>query len=92
MPPMKKDGCLDWEGMIADGENPAGIVNVNVNRDQIGVRPRDFLGPQQFSWGGERDGDRFKPYGPFYADGGEEGGEGGPFAAMPASPRRTRKR
>lgn len=92
MPPMKKDGCLDWEGMIADGENERGIVDININSNQVGVRPRDLIGPQQFSWGPDLNGDRFKAFGNSYADGGEEGGEGGPFAAMPVSPRRTRKR
>lgn len=91
--PKRKNGCLDFSDAVSEGENSNGITMVTVNRDQVGTRPRDFLAPQQWSYGlGDRDGDRFKPFGPMYADGGEEGGEGGPFAAMPASPRRSKRR
>lgn len=54
---------LHFEDIIADGENPAGVTNVNVNTDQVGTRPQDFMGRQQWNWGGERDGEKFAPYG-----------------------------
>lgn len=54
---------LDFEDMVADGENPLGIVNVNVNGDQVGTTPAGFIGRQQHNWGGDRDGPNFAPYG-----------------------------
>lgn len=61
MAPPRKDGCIDWEGLIEDGENENGATNVHLN----GVTRNDnLMGPQDWAWGRTRDGDRFAPFKP----------------------------
>lgn len=44
-PPRKKDGCIDWDGMIAKGENPNGQISQTADetvRNQQGLPPQDW--------------------------------------------------
>lgn len=52
-------GCLDFSEAVADGENENGVTLVTPNTDQVGT---DYLGRQQWNWG-NRDGDRWRPFG-----------------------------
>lgn len=52
-PPRKKDGCLDWKGMIQSGENPNGMMAQTADGT---VRNADALGRQEYKWNQSADG------------------------------------
>lgn len=88
MPPRNKKGCLDFAGMVASGENPNGLVNINPSGNQIGISPRDFVGRQQFGWGGGLHGERHGPIGPdAFMSEAEKKALYGPMPAIPRAPR-----
>jgi len=78
MAPRKKNGSIDWDGIIQSGENPNGMV---AQTSDSTVRNMDALGPQEYKWGQEADGPRwnsgFSPKPEAYA--------------IPATPRRKRR-
>lgn len=65
-PPRTKNGCIDWDDMVEEGENSNGQTSVTVNGLQRGD---DYKGPQDWAWGDTRDGDRFGPFRPEPDDG-----------------------
>jgi hypothetical protein len=64
---MKRKGRLHLEDYVSeDGENSNGMTNVGAYGTQVGTRPQDMMGRQEYGWGPSRDGDNFGSYGPDY--------------------------
>lgn len=77
-PPRKKNGSMDWEGIIQSSENPVGMRAQTADST---VTNMDALGPQEWKWGLNADGERWNK------------GFSEPEAyAIPSSPPRRRKR
>lgn len=55
-PPRKKNGSMDWEGIIQSSENPIGMRAQTADST---VTNMDALGPQEWKWGLNADGDRW---------------------------------
>lgn len=78
-PPRKKDGCINWDGMIAKGENPNGQTSQTADST---IRNQDGLGPQEWHWNQSADGARWN-----------DGFQPKPESfANPATPGRTRRK
>lgn len=91
MPKKSRNNAMTFEDILADGENPGGMVNVGAYGCQKGTEPRDFLGRQDYSYN-DRDGPNFGPLGPdFGLSDAEKKRMYGPFADVPAAPKRSRK-
>lgn len=56
MVPPRKTGSLDFYGMIQKGENPNGMMAQTADST---VRNADALGPQEWPWNMNADGDRW---------------------------------
>lgn len=52
----RKNGKLDFEGMIANGENPNGMMAQTADGT---LRNADALGPQDWHWNQSADGPRW---------------------------------
>lgn len=78
-PPRKKDGCINWNGMIAKGENPNGQTSQTADST---IRNQDGLGPQEYHYHQSADGARWN-------DGFQPKPESFPTSATPG---RTRRR
>lgn len=78
-PPRKKDGCINWDKMIADGENPGGQTSQSPDET---VRNQQGLPPQEWHFNQRADGalwnDGFQP-------------ESGMYGIPAVNPRKRRK-
>ena len=55
-PPRKKNGCLDWDGMIRKGENPNGQISQSTDET---IRNQQAMPRQEFKYNQEADGARW---------------------------------
>lgn len=87
----KKNGKLHLEDYVSEnGENPNGMTNVGAYGTQVGTRPQDLLGRQDYNWDSGRDGPNFGPFGPDHFLSEKEKSE--MYGPMPAIASRSRKK